>query len=66
MVNKSDVEENDYSLTPGRYVGIQENLDEEFDYKEEMSRIRRQLQTLNQESFILAEQIQENLKKLNL
>jgi type I restriction enzyme M protein len=43
----AEVEENDYSLTPGRYVGYSIEVDEEFDYQKRLSEIRVQLAGLN-------------------
>jgi type I restriction enzyme M protein len=35
IVSLDEVEEQEYSLTPGRYVGYTIQFDEEFDYKKE-------------------------------
>ncbi|MGZ8136626.1 MAG: type I restriction-modification system subunit M [Methylococcaceae bacterium] len=48
IVDLSEVEENDYSLTPGRYVGYSIQVDEEFDYQKRMNEIRGELAELNQ------------------
>ena len=41
IVDLAEVEENDYSLTPGRYVGYSIQVDEDFDYQKRMSEIHR-------------------------
>ncbi|MFZ2451615.1 MAG: class I SAM-dependent DNA methyltransferase [Methylovulum miyakonense] len=50
IVDLADVAENDYSLTPGRYVGYNIQVDEEFDYKEKMTEILSELSMLNEKA----------------
>lgn len=50
IVSRDEVEENDYSLTPGRYVGYKVEIDGNFDYKSRMSEIRNELKQLNSEA----------------
>ena len=38
-----DIIENDYSLTPGRYVGFSIQIDDNFDYKSRMKEIHEEL-----------------------
>jgi len=52
------VKENDYSLTPGRYVGYSIQIDMDFDYKDRMKEIHGELAELNAEANELMEQIQ--------
>ncbi|MDO9271335.1 MAG: class I SAM-dependent DNA methyltransferase [Methylobacter sp.] len=59
IVSLAEVEENDYSLTPGRYVGYSIQVDEDFDYQKRMSEIRAELSTLNMKSNVLLQLIQE-------
>ncbi len=47
VVDLTEVEENDYSLTPGRYVGYSVQVDEDFDYQKRLSEIRGELAGLN-------------------
>ena len=42
--------DNDYSLTPGRYVGFSIQIDEDYDYHGRISEIHEELSTLNDES----------------
>lgn len=58
IVNLEEVKENDYSLTPGRYVGYSIQIDEDFDYKARMKEIHSELQELNTEANDLMSQIQ--------
>ena len=66
VVSQSEIAENDYSLTPGRYVGVIDQIDEDFDYEAEMGVIKKELKELNSEANFLADQIQTNLNKLGL
>ena len=58
IVDLAEVEENDYSLTPGRYVGYSIQVDEEFDYRVRMAEIHQQLAGLNVEANELMQLIQ--------
>jgi len=58
IVDLDEIEENDYSLTPGRYVGYSILIDEDFDYKTRMSEINADLQRLNSDANNLMSQIQ--------
>jgi type I restriction enzyme M protein len=66
VVNRTEITDNDYSLTPGRYVGVEDQIDHDFDYKTEMGIIKKELKELNGEANILADQIQTNLEELGL
>ena len=50
--------EQDYSLTPGRYVGVSIDIDMDFDYKGRISEIHTELEELNKEATDLMNQIQ--------
>ncbi len=66
VVTREVVASNDYSLTPGRYVGVAPQIDDDFDYEERMAEIKIELQGLNEESILLAQRIQEHLDELGL
>ena len=66
ITNRAEIADNDYSLTPGRYVGVEDQIDYDFDYESEMGIIKDELQELNTEANILAAQIQTNLNELGL
>lgn len=57
IVDVAEVEENDWSLTPGRYVGYSIELDEDFDYTARLGEIHSELATLNSEATTLMQQI---------
>lgn len=56
-----EVKENDYILTPGRYVGIEEQEDDGVPFEEKMNTLTKELNKLFQESRILEEEIRKNL-----
>lgn len=58
IVDLEEVIEQDYSLTPGRYVGVKIDIDLDFDYKGRMAEIHRELVVLNKEANNLMGQIQ--------
>ena len=65
LVSTSEIETHDWSLTPGRYVGVApEEVDEDFDFGEVLRSIHIDLLGLNEESAELAAQIARNLKEL--
>ena len=67
LVGLKELEANDWSLTPGRYVGVApEDEDEDFDIKETLREIHDELEGLNREAVALATTISRNLQKLSL
>ncbi|MCC7212859.1 MAG: hypothetical protein IT451_13595 [Candidatus Brocadia sp.] len=67
LVDKDDLKENDWSLTPGRYVGVApEEEDPDFDFGEAMRTIHSELEDLNAQAGALAERISGNFKKLGI
>jgi type I restriction enzyme M protein len=59
-----EVRENDYSLTPGRYVGVTIVEDDGVDFKLRLLEIQQELDSLNKDSFELSKTIANNLKEL--
>lgn len=59
IVSRDEVEENDYSLTPGRYVGYRIEIDEDFDYRSRMKEIKSELSELSNSANELLADIQE-------
>lgn len=43
IVDKTEVEENDFSLSPGRYVGYRNTIDFNFDYKSRLKELNSEL-----------------------
>jgi len=66
-VDRSEIEANDWSLTPGRYVGVApEEEDEDFDFEEALRDIHVELEGLNAEAADLAGQIAKNFEELGI
>lgn len=67
LVDKEGLKENDWSLTPGRYVGVApEEEDPDFDFGETMLSIHTELEDLNVQAGDLAKKISENFRKLGI
>ena len=65
LVNHTELEKNDWSLSPGRYVGVApEEEDEEFDFEETLRDIHLELAVLNEEAAELTAKIQKNFEEL--
>jgi len=58
VVGMEEIIEEDYSLTPGLYVGVSIDIDMDFNYKGRMTEIHSELATLNNEANSLINQIQ--------
>lgn len=67
LVDMEELKANDWSLTPGRYVGVApEEVDEDFDFEETLRDIHIELDGLNEESAILAQKIAKNFEELGI
>jgi type I restriction enzyme M protein len=67
LVNRAEIEANHWSLTPGRYVGVTpEEEDEGFDFEEVLRDLHVELEDLNSESVTLAATIKRNLEELGV
>ena len=67
LVDIKEIEANDWSLTPGRYVGVTpEEEDEDFDFEETLREIHVELEDLNAESITLAAIIKRNFEELGI
>lgn len=67
QVDQSELKENDWSLTPGRYVGVAPpEEDEDFDFEATLSDIHIELDGLNKEAAELAEVIRKNFEGLGI
>ncbi len=64
-VSRAEIAANDWSLTPGRYVGVApEEVDEDFDFEAALRDIHVELTGLNEEAVALAAKIARNLEEL--
>lgn len=66
VVSQQDIEAKDWSLSPGRYVGVDTALDEHVDYEERLREIHIELVGLNEEAVTLANLITENFKTVGI
>ncbi len=66
VVTVAEIEAKDWSLSPGRYVGVDTTTDEDFDYEERLAEIHLELEGLNEEAVELTKTISENYKGLAL
>ena len=63
-VTREEIAANDWSLTPGRYVGVAETDDNDEDCAEKFASLHGELRKLNAEAVTLAEKIDANFKEL--
>ena len=66
VVSRAEIEAKDWSLSPGRYVGVDTATDDDIDYEERLNEIHIELEELNEEAFALAKTIADNFKDLAL
>ena len=59
-----EIEEKNYSLTPGAYVGVAEQEDDGVDFHERMTDIHAELAQLNKEANVLMDEIQKAWEEL--
>ena len=66
-VTRAEIEAADWSLTPGRYVGVAPaEVDDDFDFEQSIRDIHIELADLNQEAAELATTIQQNFEELGI
>jgi type I restriction enzyme M protein len=64
-VERTAIKASDWSLTPGRYVGVApEEVDEDFDFEEALRALHIDLKGLNEEAAELAAKIAKNFEEL--
>ena len=65
LADRGEIETHDWSLTPGRYVGVaSEEVDEDFDFEEALRSIHIDLKGLNEEAAEFAARITRNFEEL--
>jgi type I restriction enzyme M protein len=60
----AEIEVQGWSLNPGRYVGVTDKGEDDFDFAERLEELNEELEVLNSESRELEERISENVAKL--
>lgn len=67
LVDRAEIAEHDWSLTPGRYVGVApEEVDEDFDFEEALRSLHIDLTGLNEDATKLAARITRNFEGLGV
>ncbi|TLM66284.1 MAG: SAM-dependent DNA methyltransferase [Deltaproteobacteria bacterium] len=67
VVTRAEIAAADWSLTPGRYVGVAPpEIDEDFDFEQTLRDIHVELADLNREAVELAGRIQKNFEELGV
>lgn len=67
LVDRKEIASHDWSLTPGRYVGVApEDIDEDFDFEEALRSIHIDLKGLNEEAAELSSRISKNFEDLGI
>ena len=67
LVDRKEIEAADWSLTPGRYVGVApQEVDEDFDFEQKLRDIHTELADLHKEAVELAAKIQANFEELGI
>ncbi len=64
IVSRAEIAAKDWSLSPGRYVGMDRATGDEEDYEERLAQIHLELAGLNEEAIALAQTIMDNYKEL--
>jgi type I restriction enzyme M protein len=66
LVTQAEIAAKDWSLSPGRYVGVDTSTDDVVDYEERLQEIHIELAGLNEEAIGLANGIFENYKEMGV
>lgn len=61
-----EIREQDYSLNPGRYVGVSFDVEDLDDFRESISDLKAELSALNDKSAELMDSIMSNLNEFNI
>lgn len=61
-----EIREQDYSLNPGRYVGVSFEVEDLDDFRDEMGKLKSELEGLNEQSIVLMKDITNNLNQLGI
>lgn len=59
-----EIKAQDYSLNPGRYIGVTVRADDNFNFKQRMEELHERLELLNTEAHELESRIAYNMRKL--
>jgi type I restriction enzyme M protein len=60
----AEIEEQGWSLNPGRYIGITKKKEEDYNFKENLETLNKELEELNEEADLLEKTISKNISEL--
>ena len=64
VVDTNEIEKQDYILTPGRYVGIEEVEEDDEPFEEKMAHLTSELSDMFKKNHELEEEIRKNLEAI--
>jgi type I restriction enzyme M protein len=64
VVDIKDIENNEWSLNPGRYVGVITNKEEDYEFYDRLNELYEILVQYNDKSSVLEDKIKNNLLKI--
>jgi type I restriction enzyme M protein len=64
VANLKEIEAQGWTLNPGRYVGVADKAEDDFDFAERLGQLNEELEVLNSEARELEERIAGNVAKL--
>jgi type I restriction enzyme M protein len=64
VVNRDDIKAQNWSMNPGRYVGVSEKVEDEFVFLEQLEQLNEELEILTIEAHELEGRISENVTRL--
>ena len=64
MATIDEIRENNYVLTPGRYVGVEKEEDDGIPFEEKMKTLTTELEKQFEESHKLEDEIKKNLEAI--
>lgn len=64
VASLKEIEKNGFSLNPGRHVGVIEEVDDGFDFKEKIEELNEKLEVLNIEANELEGRIRDNMSQI--
>jgi len=64
VIDLEEVEEHGWSLNPGRYVGVADREEDDFDFYERLEELNEELEVLNNEARELEDRIADNVAKI--
>jgi type I restriction enzyme M protein len=60
----NEIEEQGWSLNAGRYVGVADREEDDFDFYERLEELNEELEVLNNEARVLEDTIANNVSKI--